>query len=97
MTSTISKLTAQGRLGHKWEARCTAEQARVIKAAAAGHGLSVDDLFGYVATGDRGYCTEETTAKLQAIVKAAKASTEERVGKRIWTRKVAAVLLDDLA
>ena len=89
-----SYTTAVGRTGKKgWEARVTGKQLAAIQRALTGQQFEVDDLSGYVATGDAAHCSPETMSRLQAAVKAAKTGLTESQAKRIWPRKVAAVAL----
>lgn len=95
---TKSLLAREGRLGLKWEARVSKLQATaILRAAGKQHGLTVEDLYGYVATGDASCCDAETYAKLAVIGKQAKAGLNASQAKRIWPRKTASVLLDEIA
>lgn len=92
----VSNLTVvQGRLGVKWEARVTAKQEAIILRVSGKHGLTHDDLMGYVSTGDASYMSGDTASKITEIVKAVKTQLPESAAKRIWPRKVASVLLTD--
>jgi hypothetical protein len=97
MTSSTNMLVQLGKKaeGKGWEARVSQQQREAIMAGAFKPTTEeVDQLGAYVASGDLAHLPTTTKAKIDATIRVAKERLNASQGKRIWPRKVAAVILD---
>ena len=100
----LTVIARQGRLGDKWLVTVSGKQQAVILTVAFEYGtvcesLPWEDIASYVADGDITHLTDTTHQTLKFLVRKCQEEVGEHTSaaRRYWPRKVAAVLLANIA